>query len=185
MLRACADEWADSNAASKKTCEENRAAIFLHTFAERASQAGVLEITAGQKKRRVLRVDFANCIGLARRKLPKLHAHGRCQVAHAEHADERASLFHAHRAYACRERAKPCKSAVFVEKCSAARPAPIPRQAVSVRSEAERLRGEAYLDQEGTERAGETDHCGHEQDGYGSRQVHHNEGAREKEHHHQ
>lgn len=100
----------------------------------------------------------------------KTHSSG--EMTDAEHASEGISVFHGRRAYAQWAGRERCKSAAFIEKCSAAvRLAPNPHWGISVRSEAERLGRDAYFDEERAECASETDHGGDEQDGYGSRQV--------------
>ena len=92
-------------------------------------------------------------------------------MADAEHAHEASSIFHAAdrtRVVRRRNSANLLRlSRNEVRRCGCTRSAP----RISMRPEAERLGRDAYFYEERAECAGETDHGGDEQDGYGSRQV--------------
>jgi hypothetical protein len=104
-------------------------------------------------------------------------------MADPEHTNFERIEFHARAYYGPGARPPMCKSAVIIEKFSAAAHRTA-RAGSLVSPDLERTGREAYLEQEHAERGGETYHRKHEEDGYDSRQVDGDERAREKRHHH-
>jgi hypothetical protein len=102
----------------------------------------------------------------------------------AEHGNLERIEFHACAFYERDARPPTRKSAVIIEKFSAAARCTAGARRSLVSPELERAGRETYLEQERAEGCGETYHREHEEDGYESRQVDSDERAREKRHHH-
>ena len=167
----------------------------VHLLSMRTESESVRR-TRGDSRRRKTTRTRSRCMrarGAARRRSHRpatFPTAGAACVLQLRDVRLRARKFRAHRCscaayYGDRARLPTRKSAGFIEKCSAAAQRTGRARGSVFGSELERARREPNLEQERRERRGEAYHRQDEQDGYDSRQVDRDEGAREKRHHHQ